>query len=226
VKVISPDEAMELAFRAVDPGGIWDGKFLGQGFQLGDVLVVEASDEPQDRGSEPPPEDTDSDELAFARAMGGGIQRLESDDRRVVLDVRDWIGARWRDRWEIDALSTDALFEPTLTDAQRRLLSRSRRGTLRTLNLRMQGREQALRAVESFVRQCRMHGVTHVRVITGKGRHSADGPVLKPAVVGWCEGPGRSAVRGWAPETDASGAFGAVVLELRPAAGDPEGRDG
>jgi DNA-nicking Smr family endonuclease len=115
----------------------------------------------------------------------------------------------------LSRLSAEELMEPTLTDEQRDTLKRSRSQRLPTLNIRHLRRTEALTQVEVFVRTARVDGHRFVRVIHGKGRQSAGEPVLKRAVIEWSDGPGGLVVRRWAPETDRSGGFGCIVLELR-----------
>jgi hypothetical protein len=141
-------------------------------------------------------------------------------DRYADVRGRDWVGARWATEAELTSMTAEQLHQPDLTSDQRELLKRSRkvRDGLPTLNIRMERLSAALAEVEVFVRAQVRDGARFVRVITGKGRNSAGDPVLKPGVIAWCEGEGAAWIRRWAPETDRSGNFGCVVLEIDPQA--------
>jgi DNA-nicking Smr family endonuclease len=155
------------------------------------VAVPEPSTQPQPEPSEPEPTPT----------------------RRLELEQR--IGAAWAD--DIAAVPADWLDRPGLSAAQQRLLARSRRRALATLNLRHLDRETALRHLELFVRACQARREAWCRVITGKGIGSVGEPVLKRAVLEWCRGPGRTQVREWAPDLDPHGEWGVLVVRLSSA---------
>jgi DNA-nicking Smr family endonuclease len=126
-----------------------------------------------------------------------------------------WIGATWAE--ELAPLPAAALTHPELDPDQRQLLARARRRRLDSVNLRHLSRAAAVRHFELFIRLCRARGLDLCRVITGKGVHSRDEPVIKRAVVEWCRGEGRAAVLTWAPDLDHHGEWGAVVLRLSSA---------
>jgi DNA-nicking Smr family endonuclease len=132
----------------------------------------------------------------------------------LELDVSNaWIGRSWAD--DISTVPAALLDRPELDTAQRELVARAGKRERATLNLRRLYREPAMRHLQLFVHACRSQRVRLCRVITGKGVHSSDEPVLKRAVLEWCRGPGREAVIGWAPLLDHHGEWGTVVLELR-----------
>lgn len=127
----------------------------------------------------------------------------------AALQGRAWAGAGWRDDPNAPFPDPDA--------AQRSLLARARRGELPTLKIRGLRREPALAAVASFVALHRAAGRRYVRVVTGKGLGSPGEPVLKEALAAWCaSSAGEAHVQAWAPEREAGGEFGAVILQLRP----------
>jgi hypothetical protein len=216
---------MERAFGAVERGAIYAGKYEGRGFDARDVEIVKPApaevlvEEPAPSSSATP------DDLLFAEVMGGRVRLMADRDRYADVRGHDWVGARWADAAELATLTPEQLLQPDMTGAQRELLRLSRKAgaPLATLNLRLQRLAAAMGELEVFVRERGAAGDRFVRVITGKGRNSSEGPVIKPAVLRWCEGDGAPFVKRWAPETDRSGNFGAVVLELDVLAFRPRG---
>lgn len=81
------------------------------------------------------------------------------------------------------------------------------------VNLRGLTREAGLTKLQSTVQTWAAAGTRFARVITGKGRHSADVPVLKVATLNWLD-RAREVVE-WAPEFTRDGNFGAVVVAMR-----------
>ena len=51
-----------------------------------------------------------------------------------------------------------------------------------TIDLHGLIRDEALRKVETVVKEMRVRGITKLRIITGKGKHSSDDPVIPQAV--------------------------------------------
>ena len=218
---VTADELMREAFEAAGATpGLHARKFSGQGYTAEPELDIIDERDPEPDLAPVPTSDDDGAPLSgeaimFYELMNtSGVQALETRVRTLRAAMEP--GLRWRDEVELSSLSPDELAEPTLTGAQRDLLRRSRReGAITTISIRMLRRAEAIAEVEATVHAARQRQQRFVRVITGKGRHSSGPPVLKPAVVEWAErGRGHSLVLGWAPETDRSGAWGAVVLEL------------
>jgi DNA-nicking Smr family endonuclease len=218
-KRMTVQEAMRAALHAVNAGNVYDGKYLGRGLDLGDIEIYDPLLDDKnllaDAVELPDHAEAPSPERALFENLMGPAQDTRFNRQLNALRDRDWVGFRWRTAHDFDSLSDEELGEPGLTEAQRKLLKRSRKHSIRELTIRLQTLAQALIAVEMFVRHCCTDGLPFVRVITGKGLRSSEGPVLKPAVIEWCSGTGRQWVRGWAPETDHSGAFGSIVLELK-----------
>lgn len=211
---LTPEELMAEAFEAAGGADTYSAKYRGQGFDAGDVEVAAPGDDqaiPVDERA-----DLDPDALMFEAALGGAIQPMQDRDRYAMLDDHEWVGLSWRDARELATLSAEELMEPELTAAQRRLLKQSRGEHVAVLNIRGNTKAEAMGEVEAFVRAQCADGASWARVITGKGKQSAGAPVLKPAVIAWCEGEGAVLVRAWAPETDRSGNYGSVLLALRP----------
>jgi DNA-nicking Smr family endonuclease len=99
----------------------------------------------------------------------------------------------------------------------RRLRSGQRRPEAR-LDLHGMARDQALDAVERFLRQCRGGGFRAVIVIHGRGLNSEAGaPVLRPALHAWLGGAAgtRAGVMAFAPAPARWGGAGATLVLLR-----------
>lgn len=218
---LTASDLMAEAFEAAGDAALWEAKFEGRGYDARDVEVVDGpnGDSTPTRSSAeatgPTMDAMTPEERMFLDAMGGEVQRLDDRDRYADLTDHSFVGASWRDEVELTRLSADELMVPTLTAEQRETLKRSRRDRLPTLNIRHMNRSDALTSVDVFVRTNRIDGHRFVRIIHGKGRQSVGEPVLKRAVLDWCGGDGGLLVKRWAPETDRSGNFGCVVLELR-----------
>lgn len=213
---VTEDELMAEAFRAAGETSAAAAKFLGEGYDAGNVEVVRAAAaegggaEEQGEGATAP--ELTHDDLVFLEAMSAQVERL--DTGREALRTREWTGLAWRTDVELASLTPEQLVHLELTPTHRDLLRRARKSETEALNVRHYSREDALRQVEAFVIGCAARQLRYVRVIHGKGRQSAEGPVLKPAVIAWCEGPGARWVRAWAPEVDRTGQYGSLVLEL------------
>lgn len=213
---VTEAELMAEAFRAAGETSAAAAKFLGEGYDAGNVELVrpEATEEEgaTGRGDGTSAPELTHDDLVFLEAMSAEVERL--DTGRAALRAREWSGLAWRTDVELASLTAEQLVHLDLTPAHRDLLRRARKAETEALNVRHYNREDALRQVEAFVIGCSARGLRFVRVIHGKGRQSVDGPVLKPAVIAWCEGPGTRWVRAWAPEVDRTGQYGSLVLEL------------
>ena len=86
------------------------------------------------------------------------------------------------------------------------------------LDLHGMTRDEALAAVERFVRQCRGGSFRAVMVIHGRGLNSeAAGPVLRPALHAWLGGAAatRAGVMAFAPAPPRWGGPGATLILLR-----------
>jgi DNA-nicking Smr family endonuclease len=77
-------------------------------------------------------------------------------------------------------------------------------------------REEALEALPRFLHSAQKKGQKAVLVITGKGNHSPEEPVLHQAVASWLRDTGRGAVLEFAPAPREMGGSGAYVVFLRP----------
>lgn len=84
------------------------------------------------------------------------------------------------------------------------------------LDLHGLSREEALDALPRFIRSAQMKGQKAVLLITGKGNHSPEEPVLHQAVASWLRDAGKATVLEFAPAPREMGGSGAYVVFLRP----------
>ena len=138
---------------------------------------------------------------------------------------RDEVVARRTFLHEVEKLQLDVRFQDQLPEEEElRPLSGNRlrqlkRGIIeleRQLDLHGLTREEALAALGPFLQAARLAGEKAVLVITGKGRHSAEGPVLQQVVAGWLRDQGREMISEYAPAPQEMGGSGAFVIFLRP----------
>ena len=66
-----------------------------------------------------------------------------------------------------------------------------------------------------FLENSRFYGFETVRIITGKGSRSEEGPVLRPLVEEYLNGPGRTFVVEWMRAPQKQGGEGAIIAFLR-----------
>lgn len=76
-------------------------------------------------------------------------------------------------------------------------------------------RDEALEALPRFLQSAQKKGQKAVLVITGKGNHSPEEPVLHQAVASWLRDAGRGTVLEFAPAPREMGGSGAYVIFLR-----------
>ncbi|MDD2734539.1 MAG: Smr/MutS family protein [Desulfuromonadaceae bacterium] len=125
---------------------------------------------------------------------------------------------------EIDRLKLDTKFSNSLPDdgelqplAGNRL-RQVKRGVISVshqLDLHGLKREEALEALPGFLHSARKKGQKAVLIITGKGNHSLEEPVLHQAVASWLRDAGRTEVLEFAPAPREMGGSGAYVVFLR-----------
>jgi DNA-nicking Smr family endonuclease len=85
------------------------------------------------------------------------------------------------------------------------------------LDLHGLGVRDALAATARFLAEARADGLTEVRIVYGKGRHSPGGRgVLREVIPRWLADEGRAWVESAAPEPDARGEDAAIRVRLRP----------
>lgn len=125
---------------------------------------------------------------------------------------------------EIGKLKMDTKFTDSVPDdGELQLLAGNRlrqvkRGIVTVnhqLDLHGLTREEALDALPSFLRSAQQKGQKAVLLITGKGNHSSEEPVLHQAVASWLRDAGRTLVLEFAPAPREMGGSGAYVVFLR-----------
>lgn len=138
--------------------------------------------------------------------------------------AREELTARKTFLQEVEKLQLDVRFEDSLPDDELRPLNGNRlrqlkRGIIqldRQLDLHGLAREEAVESLGPFLQAARNAGEKGVLVITGKGHHSAEGPVLQQVVAGWLRDQGRDLISEYAPAPQEMGGSGAFVIFLRP----------
>lgn len=148
------------------------------------------------RPTEPP--------VASLTVAPGGRSDFLKEIERLKLDVR----------FE-DALPAEEELKP-LGGNRLRMLKRGVIRLDRQLDLHGLTRDEAVGSLDRFLRSARAAGEKAVLVITGKGTHSSDGPVLNQAVAAWLREQGRGLVIEFAPAPRELGGSGAFVVFLRP----------
>ncbi len=125
---------------------------------------------------------------------------------------------------EIGRLKLDTKFADSVPDeGELQLLSGNRlrqvkRGVVsvnRQLDLHGLTREEALAALPGFLLSAQKNNQKAVLVITGKGNHSPEEPVLHQAVASWLRDAGKASVLEFAPAPREMGGNGAYVVFLR-----------
>jgi len=138
---------------------------------------------------------------------------------------RDEVVARRTFLQEVERLQLDVRFEDRLQEEDElRPLSGNRlrqlkRGIVqldRQLDLHGLTREEALEALPPFLQAAQLADEKAVLVITGKGMHSTEGPVLQQVVAAWLRDQGRAVVSEFAPAPRELGGSGAYVVFVRP----------
>lgn len=161
---------------------------------------------------------------AKKKPQSGAVQpRQQPQFTRKPLP-RDEVAARKDFLLAVEKLQLDVRFSDSLPDDELRPLTGNRlrqlkRGIIqlnRQLDLHGLTREEALASLAPFLAAARSAGEKGVLVITGKGTHSVDGPVLQQTVAGWLRDQGRELVAEYAPAPAELGGSGAFVIFLRP----------
>lgn len=214
-RVISAEDLMAEAFAAAETSAA-TAKYEGQGYDPGDVVLKsELKRQAEPDPTVPDDDGVTSDDLLLAE-MFGNVDPMSRRDKYADLHTHEWTGLRWHNEQQLSSMTAEELQEPEITAKQREVLKHARRaGTMAVLNVRHMRKAEALGELEAFVHGCLQRDERFARIVHGKGKQSTNGPVLKPAVIGWCRGLGEIQVRAWAPETDMSGQFGSIVIELR-----------
>jgi len=122
-------------------------------------------------------------------------------------------------RLKLDTKFTDSVPDEgelqTLAGNRLRQVKRGVVSVSHQLDLHGLTREEALNALPGFLLSAQKKGQKAVLVITGKGLHSAEEPVLHQAVASWLRDAGRATVLEFAPAPREMGGSGAYVVFLR-----------
>lgn len=122
-------------------------------------------------------------------------------------------------RLKLDTKFTDSVPDEgelqTLAGNRLRQVKRGIVSVSHQLDLHGLTREEALNALPGFMLSAQKKGQKAVLVITGKGLHSAEEPVLHQAVASWLRDAGRATVLEFAPAPREMGGSGAYVVFLR-----------
>jgi DNA-nicking Smr family endonuclease len=149
--------------------------------------------------------------------------RPAQEPRRTL--PREEVVARKTFLQEVDKLQLDIRFEDHLPEEEElrslagNRLRQLKRGVIqlnRQLDLHGLTREEAVESLGPFMQSARNSGEKGVLVITGKGNHSVEGPVLQQVVAAWLREQGRSWISEYAPAPPEMGGSGAFVVFLRP----------
>lgn len=140
------------------------------------------------------------------------VRKIEESEQKLFLEA-------------INGLKLDIKFEDSVEEpdepAKPRPVSRMkqlRRGTIRIdyeLDLHGLTKDEAIDALESFIKGAVRRGQKAVLVITGKGLHSADEPVIKKAVEKWMNNEGKELVSEFFSPPREMGGDGAFAVFLR-----------
>lgn len=149
-----------------------------------------------------------------ARAV---IRKIEADEQQLFLDTINGL--------KLDVRFADTVESP-LPEKPRSpsRLRQLRRGTIRIdyeLDLHGLTRDEALDALALFIGGAFRRQQQAVLVITGKGNHSPEEPVLKGAVEAWLRDAGRAKVAEFLPAPRQLGGEGAIVVFLKKTAEAP-----
>ncbi len=137
-----------------------------------------------------------------------------ADEQAAQLFIQE-IGRLKLDTKFVDSLPDDGEIQPLSNNRLRQV----KRGVVSVdyqLDLHGLTREEALQALPRFLMSARQKGQKAALIITGKGNHSAEEPVLNQAVAAWLSDAGRDLVVEYAPAPREMGGGGAFVVFLRP----------
>lgn len=233
----SPEEMFLEAVQNIDRAQVFRGKY---GLPDDDWTPGASSA----NTAQPAGLDEDEDESNFTQAMHEEREEARRDrikelqDRRFMTDYLGDMDAvfdseKYREKQRKEVLpadevefttpslptDSDGLREVKLEQSQRKLLKDferfSRSSRVPEINLRGDRRDEAIDRVNTFLPNCFRRGDAYVRIICGRGKNSAEDPVIKPAVIEWIEGPGATMVKGYAPQVQRGGDYGSIILELR-----------
>ncbi|MDD2897887.1 MAG: Smr/MutS family protein [Desulfuromonadaceae bacterium] len=145
------------------------------------------------------------------------ISRKAGEERAVVEDSAflEEIGRLKLDTKFTDSIPDEGELQP-LAGNRLRQVKRGVVSVSHQLDLHGLTREEALSALPRFLMSAQKNGQKAVLVITGKGNHSPEEPVLHQAVASWLRDAGKTSVVEFAPAPRELGGSGAYVVFLRP----------
>ena len=145
------------------------------------------------------------------KAVKKAVEELQVAESSAFIEE---IGRLKLDTKFCDALPDEDELQP-LTGNRLRQVKRGVVSVSHQLDLHGLNREEALEALPRFLRSAQKKGQKAVLVITGKGNHSSEEPVLHQAVASWLRDAGRLLVVEFAPAPREMGGSGAYVVFLR-----------
>jgi DNA-nicking Smr family endonuclease len=160
---------------------------------------------------------------AAKKPAPAGSHPLQKTAKKVVEELK--IAEEKTFMQEISRLKLDTKFTDSVPDdGEMQTLSGNRlrqvkRGIVSVeyqLDLHGLTRDEALGALTRFLRSARQKNQKAALIITGKGNHSPDEPVLHQAVASWLRDAGREHILEFAPAPRELGGSGAYVVFLRP----------
>jgi DNA-nicking Smr family endonuclease len=147
------------------------------------------------------------------------LQKTARKTGEDLLAVEEGVFLQEIGRLKLDAKFTDSIHdEGELQPLAGNRLRQVKRGVVSVshqLDLHGLTREEALEALPGFLHSAQQKGQKAVLVITGKGNHSPEEPVLHQAVASWLRDAGRKIVLEFTPAPREMGGSGAYVVFLR-----------
>ena len=134
------------------------------------------------------------------------------NDEQLFLQAVQQIGTRFCEK--APDTGSEETGHGSLTSRMRQL----KRGTIRiSQELDLHGflKDEAIKRLEHFIVHAFSIGQKAVLIITGKGINSAEGPVLRGAVVNWLQGKGKGMIAEYCPAPRNRGGSGAFVIFLK-----------
>jgi DNA-nicking Smr family endonuclease len=128
-------------------------------------------------------------------------------DRELFLEALGSLDARMTDEWP----------EPRIPTHPPRRMKQLKQGKLKieaSLDLHGLSRNEALERTNHFLDNAGFHQLRTLLIVTGKGSHSAAGPVLRNALEQYLQSPGHPAVLEWGRAPREHGGEGALVVFL------------
>lgn len=140
------------------------------------------------------------------------VRKIELSEQRCFLEAIEGL--------KLDVRFSDDLPEPDTKpkSASASRMKQLRRGTITIdyeLDLHGLTRDEALEYLESFIKGAQRRGQKAVLVITGKGLHSPDQPVIRTAVEEWMKKEGKEMVAEFFTPPREMGGDGAFAVFLK-----------